>query len=50
MDFDTTLIFVALATVMSLVLLINAGVEFAQKRLLQWQSEPSQDSATTIGS
>lgn len=44
MDFDTTLIFVALATVMVLVLLISTGVDLVQKRLLKWQPKQSQNS------
>ena len=39
MDFDTTLIFVALATVMALVLLLGSGVDAVQRRLLRWQSD-----------
>ncbi len=49
MDFDTTLIFVALATVMAIVLAINAGVDRVQKRLLKWQSEQPQHALRVTG-
>jgi NitT/TauT family transport system permease protein len=49
MDFDTTLIFAALATVMAIVLVINAGVDRVQKRLLKWQSEQPQHAPRVTG-
>lgn len=41
MDFDTTLIFAALASVMVIVLLLNGALLLVQQRLLRWQSDQS---------
>lgn len=49
MDFDTTLVFVALLTVMMIVLAISSVVAFAQKRLLRWQSAGQQGAASVVG-
>ena len=49
MDFDTTLIFAALMTVMVIVLLLSGVLTLIQKRLLQWQSNPSQSVQRPIG-
>lgn len=38
MDFDTTLIFVSLFTVMLIVLILSASLSFFEQRLLRWQS------------
>lgn len=38
MDFDTTLTFVAIVTVMALVLVLTGALAQMQKRLLRWQS------------
>lgn len=48
MDFDTTLIFVSLFTVMMIVLTLNAALDFAQRRFLQWQSAELQ-ATTPVG-
>lgn len=37
MDFDTTLTFVAIATIMALVIVLTSALEHAQRRLLKWQ-------------
>jgi len=47
-DFDTTLVFVSLVTVMFIVLSVSAALSRIQKRLLRWQTNPSQD-ARTVG-
>jgi NitT/TauT family transport system permease protein len=49
MDFDTTLIFVALATVMGIVLALNAGLAHLQKWLLRWQSDQPQVASRAVG-
>jgi NitT/TauT family transport system permease protein len=45
MDFDTTLIFVALVTVMVVVLTLSGALGAMQRRLLRWQAEPPQGSS-----
>lgn len=49
MDFDTTLVFVALVTVMGIVLALNGAMGLAHKRLLKWQSESSQNGRRIVG-
>jgi NitT/TauT family transport system permease protein len=44
MDFDTTLVFVALVSVMAIVLALGAVLASIQKRLLKWQLSQSQES------
>jgi len=46
MDFDTTLVFVSLVTVMLIVLSVSAVLSLIQKRLLRWQANPSQGTHT----
>ena len=41
-DFDTTLVFVSLVTVMLIVLSVSAILSLVQKRLLRWQSTETQ--------
>jgi NitT/TauT family transport system permease protein len=43
MDFDTTLVFVALVSVMAIVLALGAMLASIQKRLLKWQVSQSQE-------
>lgn len=43
-DFDTTLVFVSLFTVMFIVLAISAALSLVQTRLLRWQTTQSQSS------
>lgn len=45
-DFDTTLIFVSLFSVMVIVLTVSAALSLVQARLLRWQSGPSQGPLT----
>lgn len=45
-DFDTTLVFVSLVTVMFIVLSVSAILSNFQKRLLKWQTTRSQGSPT----
>lgn len=42
-DFDTTLVFVSLVTVMLIVLSVSAALSQVQQRLLRWQTGSSQD-------
>jgi NitT/TauT family transport system permease protein len=49
MDFDTTLVFAALVTVMGVVLSLGAVLAAVQKRLLGWQgSAPSSKPAAAV--
>jgi NitT/TauT family transport system permease protein len=43
-DFDTTLVFVSLFTVMFIVLSVSAVLSLVQRRLLRWQTAQSQSS------
>ncbi|RZI73194.1 MAG: ABC transporter permease subunit [Variovorax sp.] len=47
-DFDTTLVFVSLVTVMLIVLSVSAILSLVQKRLLRWQATETQ-SAQAVG-
>lgn len=47
MDFDTTLVFAALATVASIVLALNSALAAIQRRLLGWQGTDVQPVSTT---
>ena len=49
MDFDTRLIFSALAAVMCIVLVLSGGLAWIHKRLLQWQSDPARSIERAIG-
>ena len=49
MDFDTTLTFVALVTVMAIVLTISSVVGLVQRRLLRWQSGQTKSDPTLAG-
>lgn len=48
MDFDTTLVFVSLVTVMAVVLAVGAVLSRIQKRLLVWQVSQSRTSHTAV--
>jgi len=48
MDFDTTLVFVALVSVMCVVLSVGAVLSLIQRRLLRWQATPSQGKPAPI--
>ena len=47
MDFDTTLVFASLATVASIVLVLNGVLNAIQRRLLRWQGAEAQALAAT---
>lgn len=49
MDFDTTLTFVAIVTVMALVLVLTGCLGLIQKRLLRWQADNSLGSPRVAG-
>lgn len=49
MDFDTTLTFVALVTVMAIVLTISGVVGLVQKRLLRWQVADDKGDESVVG-
>lgn len=49
MDFDTTLTFVAIVTVMMIVLVITGCLGLVQNRLLRWQADSSPHSAHVVG-
>jgi len=49
MDFDTTLVFASLLTVMVIVLSISGAVALVQRRLLRWQSVGRQSAISVVG-